>query len=151
MDQIISAAVAAIVSIIVVLLARRSETIKQFQSLRAAAYADFIRGVAGLAVMQQRDPQSGGEYLKGKEMMILVADAKSRIAIYGGGNVVASLAGFLRGGAVLDSPERAEKFTDVCRQMRNDRSTRPGRATNEDMHFLLFNLDPKDYLKEPSK
>lgn len=125
MGQIVSAAVAAVVSIIVVLLTRRSETIKQFQSLRAAAYADFIRGIAGLAIMQKRSFQSQEEFMRGEEMMILVADAKSRIAIYGSEPVVASLAAFLRGGAVLDSPERADKFTDVCQRMRNDRSTKP--------------------------
>ena len=148
MDQIVSAMIGAAVVIIAVLLTRRSETMKHFQSLRTAAYADFIRGVAGLAVMQRRSPQSEEEFIKGQEMVVLVADAKARIAIYGSQSVVGSLASLLRGGQTLDSPERTQAFTEICRKMRNDRSAKRGKVTSHDMHFLLFNLDLKDYLGE---
>jgi hypothetical protein len=95
--------------------------------------------------MQKRPMDSKEEFLKGWEMQLLVADARARIAIYGSESVVSSLANFLRAGNTLDSPERANEFTEICQQMRNDRSAKPGKVTNPDVHFLLFELDPKDY------
>lgn len=144
MDQILSVAVAAVVSILVVLLTRKSETIKHFQELRSEAYVDFIRGIAGLAIIQKREAEAGQEYIKGEEMLILVTNAKARIALYGSASVISSLARFLRGGAALDSPERAEAFMKICLTMRNDRSDKAGKVTNEDIHFLLFGIDPGD-------
>jgi hypothetical protein len=143
---IVSAIVAAIVSLSVVFLSRRSETIKHLQSLRIAAYVDFIRGVAGLGVLQHESIQSKEHFVKGLELKMLVADAKSRIAIYGSESVASSLAQFLRGGNVLDSPERARAFTAVCQRMRGDTRPKLGEITDSDMHFLLFDYEIKDYL-----
>ena len=144
---IVSAVVAAIVSLSVVFLSRRSETIKHLQSLRISAYVDFIRAVAGLGVLQHEPVQSKEHFVKGSELRMLLADAKSRIAIYGSESVVDSLAQFLRGGNVLDSPERAKAFTQVCQQMRGDTRPKLGKITVNDMHFLLFDYEIKDYLK----
>lgn len=71
---------------------------------------DFVRGVASLAVLQKKPLDSEAEFLKGNELIMLVADAKARIALYGSTSVVSSLAQFLRGGVVLDTPERAKEF-----------------------------------------
>ena len=46
-QYVVPALIAALVSIAVVFLSRRSETKKHLESLRTAAYLDFIRGVAG--------------------------------------------------------------------------------------------------------
>jgi hypothetical protein len=148
MTQFASAALGALVTLLVVLLTRETETVKHFRALRTSAYVDFIRGIAGLAIFQKRGIESEQENARGKEMLILVTDAKARIAIYGGESVVSSLARFMRGEAVLDTPERAREFTRVCQQMRNDRSYKVGRVADDDVHFLLFELDPKDYLGE---
>jgi hypothetical protein len=140
---IVPGLVAAVVSVSVVFLGRRSETIRQLQVLRTAAYVDFIRAVAGLALLQ-KTPASMHEKEdseKGKELVMLLADAKSRIAIYGGESVVSSMANFLRAGSVLDSPERANEFTAVCQKMRRDSSPKPDEVSDRDVHFLLFGFD----------
>jgi hypothetical protein len=142
---IVPALVAAIVSISVVFLARRSETIRQLQALRAAAYVDFIRAVAGLANLQKDTLQEKEHFLKGWELTMLLADAKARIAIYGSESVVSSMANFLRAGSVLDSPERAKEFTAVCQKMRADGRPKTDRVTDQDTHFLLFGFDIKQY------
>lgn len=144
---IISAVVAAVVSLSIAFLARRSETLKQLHSLRTAAYVDFIRSVSALAAIRKppltelfhQEPIQPKEYfLKEWESRLLLADAKARIAIYGSTSVVSSLTGFLRGGFILDSAERMKSFTVLCQTMRRDSRPGPGKASDEDVHFLLF-------------
>jgi len=144
---IVSAIVAAIVSLSVVFLSRRSETIKHLQSLRIAAYVDFIRAVAGLGVLQQEAIQSKEDFEKRSELRMLLADAKARIAIYGSELVVSSLAHFLHGRQVLDTPERTRAFTEICQKMRRDTRPKLGKIADSDMHFLLFDYEIKDYLQ----
>lgn len=143
---LVPALIAAIVSISIVFLGRRSETRKHLESLRTTAYVDFVRGVAGLAVLQKRPVDSKEDFLKGNELIMLVADAKARIALYGSKSVVSSLAKFLRGGVVLDTPERAREFTAICQKMRTDTRPRLANVTDDDAHFLLFGLDLESYL-----
>jgi hypothetical protein len=142
---IVAAFVAAVVSLSVVFLGRRSETLKHLQSLRTSAYADFIRAVAGLAVIQKEPVQQREHFLKGWELKMLLAGANARIAIYGSNTVVSSLAEFLRGEPVLDSPQRAKEFAAVCQKMRADTRPRLHKVSDQDMHFLLFGFDMKDY------
>ncbi len=141
---IVSALVAAIVSISVVFLGRRSETIRQLQALRTAAYVDFIRAVAGLAILQRDTLLDKDHFLETREMTLRLADAKSRIAIYGSQSVVSSMASFLRAGFVLNSPERLKEFTAVCRKIREDGKPSPGQVADRDVHFLLFDSDAGD-------
>lgn len=141
-----SALIAAAVSLAAIYLGRRSETLKQLESIKTAAYADFIRAIAGLAILQRQAQQEKEHLVKGSELQMLLADAKARIAIYGGESVVSALSDFLRGGPFLDSPERAKAFTAVCQKMRGD-SRPPGKVSDQDMHFLLFDFDMKDYVE----
>lgn len=113
-------------------LTRRSETRKHLESLRTTAYVDFIRGVAGLAVLQRHPPTDDVEFQRGTELIALVADAKARIALHGSNSVVSSLAEFLRDGLVLDTPERARQFTAICQRIRSDTKPRPGEITDHD-------------------
>jgi hypothetical protein len=138
---ILSAFVAAVVSLTVVFLTRRSETIKQLQALRIAAHVDFIRSVSGLAVVGREPVQSKEHLVKEWELRMALADAKSRIAVYGGQGVVGSLAAFLRGGNVLNSAERARAFTAVCQKMRGDTRPNLARIPDTDMYYLLFEID----------
>lgn len=142
---IVSAVVAAAVSLSVVYLTRRSESIKHLQSLKTGAYVDFIRGVAGLATIAKRVQKSPEQNAQGWDFTVLVADAKSRIAIYGGKEVVSSLASFLRVGSVIDSPERAKAFTEVCQKMRADSGHGKSQIADHDIHFLLFGFDMKEF------
>jgi hypothetical protein len=141
LQPFVSAAIAAIVALVVVFLSRRSETKKHLESLRTTAYVDFIRGIAGLAVIYRRPIDSQEVFLKGQDLTILVSDAKARIALYGSVRVVSSLAKFLRAGLVLNSPERFKDFTSICQQMRSDTRPRPGAVSDHDVEFLLFGAD----------
>lgn len=86
-----------------------------------------------------QEPIQPKEYfLKEWESRLLLADAKARIAIYGSESVVSSMASFLRGGFVLDSAERMKAFTALCQTMRRDSRPGPGKASDDDVHFLLF-------------
>ena len=147
LQYFIPAAIAAIVSISVVFLSRRSETKKHLESLRTTAYVDFIRGVAAQAIFQKGPIDTKEKILRASEAIMLVADAKARIVLYGSESVVSLMAQFLRGGEVLDSPERAKEFTSICQQMRNDTRPMPGRVADKDAHFLLFGFDMGDYLR----
>lgn len=142
---IVSVSVSAIISILVVFLGRRSETVKLQESLKTTAYVDFVRGVAGLAILQRRTVQDQELQREGWRLKMLVADAKARIAIYGGPAVVSSMSKFLRGGAVLDTPERAKAFTEICQSFRNDSSPKPRGVPDVDVHFLLFDFELTDY------
>src|SRR5947209_3444579 len=122
---VVSVSVSAIVSVLVVFLGRRSETVQLQQSLKTTAYVDFIRGIAGLAILQRHTVQDQELQREGWRLKMLVADAKARIAIYGGSVVVRSMAKFLRGGAILNTPERAKSFVEICQSFRNDSSPRP--------------------------
>lgn len=142
-DQIISvvaATTAVIAAVITVFLTRRSETIKQLQSLRISAYVDFIRAVAGLASIRQVPVQSKEHFQKQWELTMMLADAKARIAIYGSRLVLAALAELLRGGYELTG-ERAKSFTAICQLMRRDTRPKLGKASDHDMHFLLFDSE----------
>lgn len=141
LQSFVSAAIAAIVTVSVVFLSRRSETKKHLESLRTTAYVDFVRGVAGLAVLHSGTIDSYDEFLKEQDLIILVADAKARIALYGSMAVVSSLANFLRAGLVLDTPQRLRDFTAICQTMRSDTRPRPGGVNDHDVHFLLFGAD----------
>jgi len=74
---VVSVSVSAIVSILVVFLGRRSETVKLQQSLKTTAYVDFIRGVAGLAILQSHTVQDQELQREGWRLRMLVADANS--------------------------------------------------------------------------
>jgi hypothetical protein len=147
LQSFVSAAIAAIVTVSVVFLSRRSETKKHLESLRTTAYVDFVRGIAGLAVLNRRTVDSHEEFLKGQDLTILVADAKARIALYGSIAVVSSLANFLRAGLVLDSPQRFRDFTSICQKMRSDTRPRPGVVNDHDVEFLLFGSDVENSQK----
>jgi hypothetical protein len=108
------------------------------QSLRTAAYVDFIRSVSALAALGKDSLKDKEYFVKAWESRLLLADAKARIAIYGSTSVVSSLANFLRGGVILDSEERMQAFATVCQIMRRDSRPGPGAARNDDVQFLLF-------------
>ena len=97
---------------------------------------DCLRGVTALAIIQREAVRDGQSFLDERNSLMIVADAKARIAIYGGKAVVRALSTFLDGGAVLDTPERVRKFTEMCELMRKESNTQ--RASFEDVRKLLF-------------
>jgi hypothetical protein len=111
-------------------LSRRTERFKHLQELRSAAYADFLRGVAMAA-------EQGQAHQTGTGGRALVADARARIAIYGGKKVVHSLAGFIALGAQTSNAEGMEAFAELCGVMRTE--TRREHVSAEDILQVLFN------------
>ena len=92
-------------------LTRRTERFKHLQELRSAAYADFVRGVAGAAEQSHaHNTATGG--------IALVADARARIAIYGGKGVVHSLSEFIALGAQTCNAHGMQAFAELCTSMR---------------------------------
>jgi hypothetical protein len=107
-------------------LTRRTERFKHLQELRSAAYIDFVSGVANAA------HRTGG--------IAEVADARCRIAIYGGKGVVRSLSGFIARGAQTRNREGMQAFAELCRAMRAE--TGREYASFEDINRILFSLEP---------
>ncbi len=103
-------------------LTRRTERFKHLQELRSAAYIDFVRGVANAA------QQAGGT--------AQVADARARIAIYGGNSVVHSLSEFIALGAQTCNPKGMQAFTELCKAMRAE--TGREHVSFQDIGRLLF-------------
>ena len=122
-------------------LSRRADRLRQLEVVRSSAYADFLRGVAGLAARDptyMRRPEQIDEYTRYR---VLVAEAKARIAICGSRRVVASLAEFLRAGSQINSPEQERLFVALCSDMRADYVSSKEPVPYEEISCLLF--DPK--------
>jgi hypothetical protein len=103
-------------------LTRRTEKFKHLQELRSAAYIDFVSGVANAA------HQTGG--------VAEVADARCRIAIYGGESVVHSLSGFIAHGAQTCNPKGMQAFAELCQAMRAE--TGRESVAFENINRILF-------------
>jgi hypothetical protein len=117
-------------------LTRRTETFKHLQELRSTAYADFLRGFAKVGRAQMdtaRDERSGLEELEGR---VIVTDARSRIAIYGGEDVVHALSKFISLGTQTLNPEGMKAFADLCAMMRAE--TGRESVSVEDITKVLF-------------
>ncbi|WP_395444032.1 hypothetical protein [Caulobacter sp. UC70_42] len=109
---------------------RSLETRKQLVVQRAQAYADFFRGFAALA--QSRSSES----------LALVADAKTRICIYGSEKVVLALAAFERAGATTLTPEGEATIIDLMRAMRRDVAQSKAQVPADDLSRVLLGPGP---------
>jgi hypothetical protein len=107
-------------------LTRRTERFKHLQDLRSAAYIDFVSGVANAA------QRTGG--------IADVADARCRIAIYGGRRVVQSLSEFIANGAQTTNRKGMQAFAELCQAMRAE--TGRGSVSFENINRILFSLEP---------
>jgi len=117
-------------------LTRRTERFKHLQELRSAAYADFLRGFAKVGRAQvdsMGDERAKLEELEGR---VIVTDSRSRIAIYGGTDVVHALSQFVGLGTQTLTPEGMRAFAGLCMLMRAE-AGRKGAAA-EDITRILF-------------
>jgi hypothetical protein len=88
---------------------RTLEVRKQIQKQRAQAYADFFKQIAAIAKFGQT-----------KDNQALLADAKTRICVYGAPGVITALGEFERSGANLADPQSRHLLILVLEQMRID-------------------------------
>lgn len=117
-------------------LTRRTEQFKHLQELRSIAYADFLRGFAKVGRAQSdtmRDERSKLEELEGR---VIVTDSRSRIAIYGGKEVVHALSRFISFGTQSLTPEGRKAFAELCTLMRTEAGREP--ASVDDISTVLF-------------
>lgn len=122
---------------------RRIETRKQLATIRTQAYVDFLKACAQGAILSEAEPD------RRRECLVLVIDAKARIAVYGTEPVLAALAEYERHGANLSDPRTQEAFIRLCQLMR--RETTPGRheAEADWMRIVLFNRSGDRLLQIP--
>jgi len=114
-----------------------SESSKQYQNLKIQAYVDFIKSAAGIAIAQKsNDPK------RESDALTLMADAKTRIAVYGSREVVYLMADFFRNYGSFDSPEACRSFVSIVQKMRAESINRKELMVNEsDINLLLFSHD----------
>lgn len=93
------------------LLSKASERNKRIESLRAEAYADYLRAIAASA-----HSQSDSDRLAAIRS---AADAKTRIVVYGTGSVVRAIAKFERAGATTANKEGVWALTEIVSVMRD--------------------------------
>src|SRR5437867_3448794 len=91
-------------------LSRASEEKKRIETLRAQAYADYLRAVA-LSAHLRSDEDLRDAHLN-------AADAKARIAVYGSVPVLKALAEFEEAGAVLSNGRSKNAFVALVSAMR---------------------------------
>jgi hypothetical protein len=117
-------------------LTRQTEQAKHLRELRSTAYADFLRGFARVGraqcdeMSQERREQ---EELDGRT---LVTDARSRIVIYGGRDVVHALSQFVHAGTQSLTPEGQKQFARLCALMRAE--TGKEQVSPQDIGTVLF-------------
>jgi hypothetical protein len=115
------------------LYARRGESARHFRELRTRAYADFLSGSA-MCSLAQRQANADREL----EAMILLTDAKSRIAVYGSAEVTSALADFFAKFGKLNSPAALAAFTAVVARMRIETPGSDKSISAEAISHLLF-------------
>ncbi|HEY4244025.1 MAG TPA: hypothetical protein VGM88_29635 [Kofleriaceae bacterium] len=93
--------------------ARSNQTKKQAAEARERAYADFLRGVAGVAQRNASPSDTAAAIL-------LAADAKARICVYGTGAAIDVLSKFEAHGSTTSSNIGRDAFVSLVEQMRRD-------------------------------
>lgn len=111
---------------------RSLETNKHTQSQKGQAYADYLRAFSAIATVG-----------RSKEALSAVADAKTRICIYGSDQVVRGLANFERSGANTGSSESHKLVADLISAMRKDVGASSCPAPSRDVGVVLFGSDWK--------
>lgn len=124
---------------------RKNQKAHNLSELQNNAYSDFLNAVSNIAVAQRknnRDVITDG--------LSNLADAKSRICVYGDSNVVNHLAIFLRSGGTLQTEQELLSFTHLCMEIRKSVGMQDKKLLASDISQLLFSVDVKD-TKTPSK
>ena len=112
---------------------KSGERRKQLEGVRSQAYVDYLRSVAQIAQLSK-----GGDLQKRNEMLAALADAKTRICVYGAASVIKALAAFEKDGAVLNSPDSMERFLSLCREMRQQSLEKAGAVADNDLSLIMF-------------
>ena len=109
---------------------RALEQRKHLSQLRADAYADYFRAVSALATEG-----------KSAAMNRDLADAKSRICLYGTARVVRKLAELEPLGASLGADIAKAAVVELVTEARKDTACGPHPVSPEDLRMVLFGPD----------
>lgn len=118
---------------------RRNQAASTLSELQNRAYSDFLNSVSKIAVAQRKDQRTTVT-----EELANLADAKSRICVYGHASVVHHLADFLRAGGTLQTEQEILSFTSLCLQIRSSVGMQDKELYPSDISQLLFSIDVKD-------
>jgi len=124
---------------------RKNQKANNLSELQNKAYSDFLNAASKIAVAQRNNQRS----VVTDELSNL-ADAKSRICVYGDSNVVNHLAIFLRLGGTLQTEQEILSYTHLCLEIRKSVGMQDKELFASDISQLLFSVDVKD-IKTPSK
>ena len=104
---------------------RAAETRKELRALRRQAYVDYLRAVTAVATAKDREER--------RIALAPLTDAKTRIAVYGGSDVVAALARFEQAGPSLIEGPGLMAFTELASAMREGEP-----SSTDDLRLVLF-------------
>jgi hypothetical protein len=111
---------------------RSAEREKQLETAKSQAYADYLRAVAAAAHSRSDEDL--------RDALRAAADAKARIAVYGGSEVISALARFDESGANLGSAASRATFVALVTTMRSTSPT----AQERDIETVLFGVERRD-------
>lgn len=120
-------------------LTRKNQESSHLTELQNKAYADFLNAVSNIAVAQR-----AGKKDKVTNELANLADAKSRICVYGESGVIKKLAEFIRCGGTLQTESEILSFTTLCLSIRNSVGMKQDDLYSSDISQLLFNIDVKN-------
>jgi hypothetical protein len=118
-------------AILTYILTRSHEQQKHYRSVRTAAYADYLLGIADAAHLDLNSNQ--------REIDARVSDAEARICLYGSPKVIRLLGEFkLKGNATI-SEEQCAAFIEIIQAMRDDDS-----VDGATLHTILIGPKKRD-------
>ena len=109
------------------LAGRSLERRRHLSQLKAQAYADYFKAVSALATSDKTASANRD-----------LADAKSRICLYGSDKVLACLGQLERIGPDLSSKPARDAVVALVKEARKDTSAGAGNDTAEDLALVLF-------------
>jgi hypothetical protein len=115
----------AVGAILSYLFTRSHEQEKHYRLLQTGAYADYLRCVAEAAHLSLRSDEA--------DLFARIADAKTRICLYGSQEVLALLATFEREGSLLENTQQRKAFVRLVQAMRVNST-----AQISDIEVILF-------------
>ncbi len=118
---------------------RKNQKVNHLSELQNKAYSDFLNTVSKIAVAQRKNQRNTVD-----DELSNLADAKSRICVYGDSDVVHHLAKFLRFGGTLQTEQEILSFTRLCLQIRKSVGMKDKELYSSDISQLLFSVDIKD-------
>ena len=121
------------------LLTKKNQKEQQLVEWRNKAYIDFLEAISVVVASQRK-----GDKKVTIDSLSKLADAKSRICIYGEAEIIKQLAEFWREGATLETESELLAFSRFCQKIRKSIGVKSDIGALEDITQLLFSIDIKN-------